>query len=139
MQVNDAFPHCGDDGLVQTRKQIGMTRDLDDVRRDLAWMREQLAQRLRRLRDDAAHRFDPLSADAGERAQETENDEVLQRLEQNTTALIGQYQHAIDRIDQGRYGLCEDCELPIEPDRLDALPQATRCKECAGAAKSRLN
>lgn len=116
-----------------------MTRTLEDVRRDLSWMREQLAQRLRRIRDDAAHRFDPLSADAGDRAQETENDEVLQRLEQSTHALIGQYQHAIERIDQGRYGVCEDCELPIEAERLEALPQATRCKECASAAKARLN
>ena len=113
-----------------------MIRNLEDVRRDLAWSRQQLVQRLRHLRDDAAHRFDPLSADAGERAQETENDEVLQRLEQSATALITEYQHAIDRIDQGRYGGCEDCGLPIEAERLEALPQATRCAECAGAAKA---
>ena len=117
-----------------------MSRNLEDVRRDLAWSREQLLQRLRRLRDDAAHRFDPLSADAADRAQETENDEVLQRLEQSASTLIGEYQHAIDRIDQGRYGGCEDCGLPIEADRLEALPQASRCKECARAARAaRLN
>jgi DnaK suppressor protein len=116
-----------------------MSKSLEEVRRDLAWMREQLDLRLRRIRNDVGHRFQPLSADAGERAQETENDEVLQRLEQGTTDLIGQYQHAIERIDQGRYGICEDCELPIETERLEALPQATRCKECAGAVRSRLN
>ena len=109
------------------------TRTLEAVRRDLSWLREQLVQRLQRIRDDAAHRLAPLSADAGDRAQETENDEVLQRLEQSASALIGQYQRAIERIDQGRYGTCEDCGLAIEPDRLEALPQATRCKACAGA------
>jgi DnaK suppressor protein len=114
-------------------------KTLEDVRRDLSWMREQLDLRLRRLRDDASHRAQPLSADAGERAQETENDEVLQRLEQSTTAMIGQYQHAIERIDQGRYGICDDCGLPIEVDRLEALPQATQCKACAGMPKRRLN
>jgi DnaK suppressor protein len=118
---------------------MNITRDLDAVRRDLAWMREQLAQRLQRICDDAGHRFAPLSADAGDRAQETENDEVLQRLEQTTRALIGQYQHAIERIDRGRYGLCEDCELPIEADRLEALPHATRCRACAAASTARLN
>jgi len=121
------------------KSETPMSKSLEEVRRDLSWMREQLAVRLRRIRDDAAHRFQPLSADAGERAQETENDEVLQRLEQGTTDLIGQYQHAIERIDQGRYGTCEDCELPIETERLEALPQATRCKECAAAARQRLN
>lgn len=109
------------------------TRAPEAVRRDLSWMRAQLVQRLQRIRDDAAHRHAPLSADAGDRAQETENDEVLQRLEQSASALLGQYQRAIERIDQGRYGTCEDCELPIEPERLEALPQATRCQACAAA------
>jgi RNA polymerase-binding protein DksA len=116
-----------------------MTRALEDVRRDLAWLREQLVQRVRRLRDDAAHRLQPLSADAGDRAQETQNDEVLQQLEQSASALIGEYQHAIERIDDGYYGACEDCGLPIEADRLETLPQATRCKECARATRARLN
>lgn len=108
-----------------------MMRTPDNIRRDLVWTREQLARRLKRIRDDAAHRLAPLSADAAERAQETENDEVLERLGQTTTTLIRQYQRAIDRIDAGRYGTCEACELPIEPERLEVVPQATLCAECA--------
>ena len=106
-------------------------RTTEDIRRDLVWTREHLARRLKRIRDDAAHRLAPLSADAGERAQETENDEVLERLGQTTTTLIGQYQHAIDRIDAGQYGTCEACGLPIEQERLEVVPQATECLECA--------
>lgn len=102
-----------------------------DIRRDLLWTREQLARRLQRIRDDAGHRLAPLSADASDRAQETENDEVLERLGQNTSALIHQYQRAIDRIDAGLYGRCESCGLPIEPERLEVVPQATACAECA--------
>lgn len=112
-----------------------MTQTLDDVRRDLDWMREQLSRRLERIRDDVGHRCQPLSADAGDRAQETENDEVLQRLEQDTTALIGQYRRAIERIDAGRYGTCEICEFPIELERLRALPQVTTCRDCASEAR----
>lgn len=112
-----------------------MAQTLDDVRRDLDWMRRQLSQRLERIRDDAVHHRQPLSADAGDRAQETENDEVLQRLEQSTAALIGQYRHAIERIDAGRYGTCEICEFPIEPERLRALPQATACRDCASETR----
>ncbi len=108
-----------------------MTRDIETIRRDLVWTREQLARRLRRIHDDAAHRLAPLSPDAGERAQETENDEVLERLGQTTHSLIGQYQHAIERIDAGLYGDCESCGLPIEPERLEIVPQATECLLCA--------
>jgi len=106
-------------------------RTTQDIRRDLVWTREHLARRLARIRDDAGHRQNPLSPDAADRAQETENDEVLERLGQSTTALINQFQRAIARIDTGRYGLCEACELPIEPERLEAVPQATDCVECA--------
>ena len=112
-----------------------MRGSLDHVRRDLTWTREQLLQRLHRLRDDAGHRLQPLSADAGDRAQEMANDEVLDRLERSTLSLVNQYQHAIARIDQGLYGLCEECDYPIEADRLKAVPQATLCGVCGGSVK----
>ena len=112
-----------------------MMKTPQDIRRDLVWTREQLARRLRQIRDDAAHRHQPLSPDAADRAQETENDEVLEQLGQSTTALIGQFQHAIERIDAGQYGTCEVCELPIEAERLEALPQATDCVSCAKEAR----
>lgn len=116
--------------------QSGVMRTTQDIRRDLVWTREQLAGRLRRIRDDAGHRHQPLSLDAADRAQETENDEVLERLGQSTTRLIDQYQRAIERIDAGQYGTCEVCELPIEPERLEAVPQATDCVLCAKEARA---
>jgi len=110
-----------------------MSGKAERVRRDLQWMRDHLMQRLQRIREDAAHRSQPLSADSGERAQETENDEVLERLDRSTMRLVEEYQHAIERIDQGRYGTCETCGLSIERERLEIVPQATQCVECAGA------
>jgi len=107
-------------------------KTIEHVRRDLQWMRDHLAQRLRRIREDAGHGAQPLSADAADRAQETENDEVLARLEQSTLKLMEEYQHSIERIDQGRYGTCEQCGFPIERERLEIVPQATQCLECMG-------
>ncbi len=112
-------------------------KTIEHVRRDLQWMRDHLAQRLHRIHEDAAHRAQPLSADAADRAQETENDEVLEQLEQSTLKLIEEYQHAIQRIDNGRYGTCEECGFPIERERLEIVPQATQCLECMGAVKAR--
>jgi DnaK suppressor protein len=103
----------------------------DAIRMDLAWTRDQLARRLQRLREDLLHRRGPLSADSADRAQETQNDEVLEHLGHSTTALIDQYQHAIERLDAGRYAICEVCSYPIEPERLEVLPQATDCASCA--------
>lgn len=30
----------------------------------------------------------------------------------------------------GTYGFCEDCGQKIDPERLEALPEATRCINC---------
>jgi DnaK suppressor protein len=39
---------------------------------------------------------------------------------------------ALRKIDEGTYGICEVCGRPIAPARLEAIPSATRCVECAG-------
>ena len=33
-------------------------------------------------------------------------------------------------VDEGKYGLCEGCGKPIDPARLEALPQAKLCLDC---------
>ncbi len=37
---------------------------------------------------------------------------------------------ALKRIDKGTYGVCEECEEPIAPRRLDAVPFARLCVVC---------
>ena len=38
---------------------------------------------------------------------------------------------AVRRVDEGTYGACERCGLPIAPARLEARPAARRCIGCA--------
>ena len=35
--------------------------------------------------------------------------------------------HALRRLDRDRYGICEICSQPIDPERLQARPDATLC------------
>ena len=37
---------------------------------------------------------------------------------------------AMHRLDEGRYGLCKDCDESIDPLRLEAEPFAVRCAPC---------
>ena len=41
---------------------------------------------------------------------------------------------AIRRLEDGSYGVCERCGLPIAPARLEARPAARRCIGCAAHA-----
>jgi DnaK suppressor protein len=38
--------------------------------------------------------------------------------------------HALEKMDRGNYGICENCGQPIAPDRLAALPFVTLCIRC---------
>jgi RNA polymerase-binding transcription factor len=42
---------------------------------------------------------------------------------------------ALEKLDEGTYGVCEGCAGPIEPERLEAIPWATRCVACARAGR----
>lgn len=38
--------------------------------------------------------------------------------------------HALEKLDQGTYGICEDCNAEISEQRLKAVPFAIYCIEC---------
>jgi DnaK suppressor protein len=43
----------------------------------------------------------------------------------------------LQRIADGTYGRCEECDEPIPPARLKAMPTATLCVRCQSAAELR--
>lgn len=53
----------------------------------------------------------------------------------NLESLVQMGELAVERLANGRYGLCERCHRPIAPARLEALPFATDCIECAAARR----
>ena len=44
---------------------------------------------------------------------------------------LKQINKAIQKIQDGSYGICEDCKKEISQDRLLANPEAEYCQECA--------
>lgn len=39
-------------------------------------------------------------------------------------------QSALRRIEEGEYGICMECDEPISPKRLEAIPWAVYCVKC---------
>ena len=56
-------------------------------------------------------------------------------LRESAEAKVESIRAALDRLDQGDYGLCEVCGQPIDPGRLEILPHTTLCVRCAQAAR----
>jgi RNA polymerase-binding protein DksA len=50
---------------------------------------------------------------------------------QNEEQVLVEIADALERIDQGTFGRCEECQTAIPRARLEALPYARLCVECA--------
>ena len=50
---------------------------------------------------------------------------------ERVAAEIEALQAAIERVEQGTYGRCDQCGASIDPERLEVLPTTTLCANCA--------
>ncbi len=66
-----------------------------------------------------------------EGAQSEHEQFTLARLSETQRRELQQIDAALARIEAGEYGVCRDCGLEIDPRRLEALPYALLCTECA--------
>jgi len=102
---------------------------------DIAQIKIRLEQKLSELTERAKEIDDELSApgddDWKEAATESAGDESLEEVGDVTLEEIAQIREALARIEAGRYGFCTDCGEEIAEARLQALPNATKCMDCA--------
>ena len=65
--------------------------------------------------------------------QAAEREMAMQNLHRGA-ALFRQLRSAMERLDDGSYGICLQCEEPISPKRLKAVPWAELCIGCQETA-----
>ena len=78
--------------------------------------------------------FDEDSVDAGSFTSEREKDLSIA---QNVRDLLAKVSKALQKIDDGTYGICESCGRPIGADRVKALPHVLLCLSCKKAEERR--
>jgi RNA polymerase-binding protein DksA len=96
-----------------------------------AQLEERLAELQKRLASIKRDVTKSHSGDSAEQAQERENDEVVDAIGNETAQSIRVVTAALERIADGSYGVCESCGEEIAEGRLEAIPEATRCVNCA--------
>jgi len=108
----------------------------EELRARLERDRTQLLERLELLRADTRSADDTREGSPfGKREEEaTEAFELEKRiaLERNLRESLAEIDRALDRFEAGTYGRCDVCGNEIEPDRLEARPQASLCIRCKG-------
>ena len=111
-----------------------MTIGFNLLRSRLEGMRKRLAEELEQLKStvrpaDERREGSPF----GKREEEaTESFELEKRLtlEKRIREQLAEVEHALQKFEDGTYGLCDNCGQPIDPARLEALPQASLCLNC---------
>jgi RNA polymerase-binding protein DksA len=66
----------------------------------------------------------------GDTATATLDREIDYSLEENSEQVLRSIDRALQRIDEGTFGICETCGQPISEERLEAIPYATQCIDC---------
>ncbi len=103
-----------------------LNADLIRLQEEVSAAEEGLADLIRDSGDGAGDD----QADAGSKTFEREHEMSLAN---NARDMMEQVQHALQRIEEGTYGICESCGRPIGKYRLQAFPRATLCLACKQA------
>jgi len=68
--------------------------------------------------------------DLGDMAVESYTKELIFGKSSGDRQTLQLIQEALDRIEEGTYGICTNCEQPIQPKRLEAVPWTRLCIQC---------
>ncbi|MGQ9655400.1 MAG: RNA polymerase-binding protein DksA [Thermodesulfobacteriota bacterium] len=102
----------------------------------LEYFRKLLTERLEALVNEASKTMTDMTdeeetfPDPTDRASVESDRNFLLRIRDRERKLISKIQEALDRIDKGTYGICEECGEEISEQRLLARPVTTLCIDC---------
>ena len=106
---------------------------------DLAAVRATLEAEAARLREEIGEPIEgPGQMTYGSQAAAASHVFAQQRdlaLRDRERTQLRQVLDALERLDAGTYGVCRSCGKPIAPERLEAIPWAATCIDCARLGK----
>lgn len=104
-------------------------------KKEIEFFRNLLTQRIQELRSEAGKTVEDMDEDENfpdptDRASLESNRDSILRIRDRERKLIFKIQEALRRLDDGEYGICEECGGKIGMERLKARPVTTLCIEC---------
>jgi DnaK suppressor protein len=104
-------------------------------KKEIEFFRNLLNQRIQELRSEAGKTVEDMEVDETfpdptDRASMESNRNSVLRIRDRERKLIFKIEEALSRLDNGEYGICEECGEKIGIERLKARPVTTLCIEC---------
>ena len=111
-----------------------MTTDLNQLRQRLQRERKRLIEELEQLkgsiRQASGQRDRNLAGKWDESGMESSEADRCLALQTRVRESLTEVERALHKLEDGSYGLCDNCGQQIDPARLEALPQANLCLSC---------
>jgi DnaK suppressor protein len=105
-------------------------------KKDLAYFRNKLEDMSSNILTEAEKTISDMTdhtdnyPDPTDRASAESDRSFELRIRDRERKLLNKIKEAIERIDNGSYGICDDCGDDIAKERLDARPVTTFCIDC---------
>ena len=118
-----------------------MVLDFDILRSRLGQQRKRLTEELEQIGADDRiadeHREGALFGKREEASTETADMRKRLALKRQLSESLAEVEHSLHKLDDGTYGLCDNCGQSINRARLDALPQSSLCLNCKALQERR--
>ena len=102
----------------------------EQFRKSLLQAREEIIEQMKQ-RDGSAQEIGQNGIqDIGDESVTISNRNLLMSLSENERVKLMEVDEALDRIENGSFGICEECGEPIALKRLEVIPNARYCITC---------
>ncbi len=105
-------------------------RQREKYRKQLLAKRGELLERVQAARTSEKERSGKQAPDLGDRALSTVIRDLSYQLTAGERDIVRRVDLALDRIENGEFGVCVECEKKVQLGRLDAVPWARHCIDC---------
>ena len=118
-------------GKPDQKKISGMDKKtLARLKKILLKEREEVMGEVKQIYESSKEMGQDGTQDIGDEAANIYNKQILLSLNENERMRLQEVDESLDRIANGTYGICEECEGPIGLKRLEVRPVAKYCVPC---------
>jgi DnaK suppressor protein len=120
----------------ESKKAVGLKpQEVEHFRKLLLDLRNRYMQKMGELAEEAltpeAAGMSASPSHLGDVGSDYYSQELSLDLIENERAALYEIEEALRRLEQGTYGVCEECDQPIARERLELLPYTRYCIQCA--------
>jgi len=124
--------------VVHKKESVSQKKEADKLdkkaiakfKKILLKQREQIVGDVKQIVESSKEMGQDGIQDIGDEAANMYNKQVLLSLNENERIRLKEVDESLDRIENGTYGICDECGGPISLKRLEVRPVAKYCVPC---------